>query len=113
MNRRASGSIAEEIAAKFLEKRGMKIVARNKKIAGVEVDILAVDGRTVVFAEVKASDYPTSTPSEHVTPEQQRRYIRAAEAYRAERALYGTDFRFDVVEVVCGEPRYIPDAFRS
>ena len=55
MNRRAAGYIAEELAARRLEKDGYRILARNEKCAGVEVDIIAAEGGDLVFAEVKAS----------------------------------------------------------
>ena len=55
MNKRASGLIAEQRAAERLEEEGYRIIERNVKVAGVEVDIIAADARTLVFAEVKSS----------------------------------------------------------
>ena len=52
-SRRSLGDEGEARAARFLEKRGYRIVARNVRAGGVEIDIVARRGGLVVFAEVK------------------------------------------------------------
>ena len=111
MNKRAKGSIAEELAAEYLKERGFVILERNRKCGGVEADIIAADGGELVFVEVKASDFCGAHPVEHVGNEQMRRYIRAANAYIAEKKLFGVNVRFDVVEVKDGRMHHIPAAF--
>ena len=63
MNGRARGYIGEDIAVRFLKRRGYGIVATNAVVCGVEIDIIALDGDTVVFAEVKSSDSDTAHPA--------------------------------------------------
>ena len=111
MNKRAKGSIAERLAAEYLKERGFVILERNRKCGGVEADIIAADGGELVFVEVKASDFCGAHPVEHVGNEQMRRYIRAANAYIAEKKLFGVNVRFDVVEVKDGRMHHIPAAF--
>lgn len=111
MNKRAKGSMAEQLAAEYLEKEGMVVLERNRKCGGVEADIIAADGGELVFVEVKSDDFGGVRPIEHVSDEQMRRYIRAANAYIAEKKLFGVNVRFDVVEVKDGRMHHIPAAF--
>lgn len=111
MNRRAAGYIAEELAARRLEKDGYRILARNEKCAGVEVDIIAAEGGDLVFAEVKASSSEFASPAEHITREQRRCYVRAAKAYVQAHSLFGVNVRFDAVEVRDGAVTVIRGAF--
>lgn len=99
MNTRAKGNIAEERAAEYLRKQGYEILSRNKVIAGVETDIIALDGDTVVFVEVKSAYGAYPRPAENVTKDKQRRYVRAAKSFLASKSLSGVNVRFDVVEV--------------
>ena len=78
MHGRAKGYIGEQLAAEYLEAKGLRIIARNKKFAGVEVDILARDGNTLVLCEVKTAEQANAHPSMWVSREQQRRYAAAA-----------------------------------
>ena len=50
MNR---GAVAEALAAEFLQARGLKIVARNYRCRGGEIDLIASDGDTLIFVEVR------------------------------------------------------------
>lgn len=113
MNRRATGYIAEEIAARKLEKEGYRILARNEKCAGVEVDIIAAEGGDLVFAEVKASSTEFAVPAERITHEQRRRYVRAAKAYVQAHSLFGVNVRFDAVEVRGDDVKVIRGAFEA
>ena len=47
------GSAAEALAAKFLQSRGLTIVARNYRCRGGEIDLIARDGASLVFVEVR------------------------------------------------------------
>ena len=111
MNGRAKGYIGEQIAAEHLAKKGWKILARNIRECGVEVDLIALDGATLVFCEVKTAERPDAHPAEWVKEGQMRRYVRAAESYVARHALSDRDVRFDVMEICGGEVRHIRGAF--
>ncbi|MDR2133562.1 MAG: YraN family protein, partial [Treponema sp.] len=68
------GRDGEARAAGFLEERGMRIIARNVRSPGGEVDIVALDGETLVFAEVKAwSGYGIENLQYGINPKKQRR----------------------------------------
>lgn len=113
MNGRARGYIGENIAVRFLKRRGYGIVATNAVVCGVEIDIIALDGDTVVFAEVKSSDSDTAHPAERVSARQRARYVAAAQAYRVKHSLYDADFRFDVIEVAGTRLSHIKNAFEA
>jgi putative endonuclease len=94
------GRIAEDHAARYLQSRGYRIRERNFRTRGGEVDIIAEQGGTLAFVEVRArSSSDFMSPMESVTPAKQRRIARAAARFisaceRRERVM-----RFDVIEV--------------
>ena len=82
-----------------------------------EVDIIAWDGDTLVFVEVK-SRKNTDPPEDSVGPQKQRRIIRAAQAYLSRYRLQDKPYRFDVLAVTSvprskPEFRLLRDAFRA
>ena len=101
--RRLTGNFGEDEAAKLLKKKGYKILAKNHVEGDGEIDIIAADSEFTVFVEVKTRKYGVDNPVEpraasSVTPEKQRRIIKAAKTYLA---YNPTDkkVRFDVIEV--------------
>jgi putative endonuclease len=60
------GERGENVAAHFLRKSGLKIIARNFKCPLGEIDIIGRDGKTLVFVEVKTRAYDDPTPEEQV-----------------------------------------------
>lgn len=96
------GAHGEKLAAKFLRKRGYKILYRNfRGRTGGEIDIVARDGDTLVFVEVKTRrSEEFGRPFETIRPDQQRRIARGGLAWL--RLLDDPEifFRFDVVEVL-------------
>ncbi len=102
---KALGARGEEAAARFLDRRGYDILERNWGCFAGEADIIAKDGDTVVFVEVKTrKDCSRGFPSEAVTSEKRSRYEKIALAYLAD--FDQTDFpvRFDVVAIVVMGP---------
>ncbi len=85
-----------------LQRAGMRIVERRWRCAYGEVDIVALDGETLVFVEVKTrSGASFGSPSEAVTPVKARRVRRLAQQWlAAERPPGEAELRFDVVSVV-------------
>lgn len=103
---------AEQRAAWLLRLTGWRILARRFAEGPGEVDIVALRGRTVAFVEVKArADFDAAI--EAVTPRQQARIRRGAEAFLARRPAYaGYVVTFDVVLVAPGRlPKRLPNAF--
>ncbi|MEM8945095.1 MAG: YraN family protein [Planctomycetota bacterium] len=95
------GERGEQAAARFLRRIGYKIVFTRHRLRFGEVDIIAVDGQTVVFIEVKTRrDAALGRPAEAVDYQRQQRQTRAALAFLKSHGLLEYASRFDVVEVV-------------
>jgi len=114
--RRALGSAGERAAERFLRTRGYRILARNFRTRYGEIDLVARDGRTVVFVEVKTrrgTGY--GMPEEAVTAAKRRHLILAARIYLSLSRLEEVDWRVDVIGLLCTahgswEVRHFPNA---
>jgi len=105
------GRRGEELAAAYLLRLGYRIVAANFSLAvgrnrsgvviNVEIDLVAYEGRTLCFVEVKsrASSW-FAPPQANVDRRKQRQIARAARVYRRMFDLAGEPYRYDVVTVV-------------
>jgi putative endonuclease len=106
-NRRQPKSLGERgeaVAAKHLRRLGYKIVARQDRGRLGEIDIVAVDRRTVVFVEVKTRrSHDAGHPTESVTPDKQHRLTRLALSFLKRHSLLDNPARFDVVAVTWAE----------
>lgn len=111
MNRR--GEAAEALAADFLQRRGLVILARNYRCRFGEIDLVARNGEMLVFVEVRARRSEAfGGAAGSITAAKRRRLVAAARHYlathRVDRAC-----RFDVVLVRGAEQQveWLPDAF--
>jgi putative endonuclease len=94
------GRRGERAAEKYLKRNGYRIVARNFRAAGAEIDLIAVDGETLVFVEVKTRrNRIAGAPEEAVDERKQSRMRRAAEAFVVQYRAGEKDLRFDIVAV--------------
>lgn len=94
MNR--AGARAEELCAEFLRKAGLRVLARNWRCRHGEIDLVAEEGGTLVFAEVRyRSDQRFGGAAESVTAAKRARLIAAARLYLMRRPE--SDCRFDVL----------------
>jgi putative endonuclease len=94
------GERGEDAAAKFLKKQGFHILARSLDSPLGELDIVAVDGRTVVFVEVKTRrSHDAGLPSEAIDQRKEQRMTQAALAYLKSNRLLSYSARFDVVAI--------------
>lgn len=85
--RRDLGAFGERVAAAHLEAKGYRIRARNFRCREGEIDIVAEDGETLVFVEVRTRrGNALGTPAESVTVAKQRRLLTVARAYLQEHA---------------------------
>ena len=113
----SAGKLAEELAARFLQKRGLLVVARNFRCRGGEIDLVCRDGKVLVFVEVRLrrnAAYGGAGAS--ITASKQRRIILAAQHYLAAHAKADADCRFDCVLLdACNEKNieWISDAFAA
>jgi putative endonuclease len=95
------GIDGEDHAADFLHAAGMEILARNWRCSDGEIDIVALDGRTLVICEVKTrSGVRFGTPLEAVTRPKARRLRRLAVAWVRAQGLAFDQIRIDVVGVL-------------
>lgn len=107
----------ENLAVRFLERLGYAIVARNVRTRWGEVDVVARDGDTWVFVEVKARRSDRyGLGAEAVTPRKQRHILRMAQLLLARYDAFEAPARCDVVEVTLRpgrDPaiRHLPNAF--
>ena len=94
------GAMGEAAAAEWLRKKKWKILAMNYRCRFGELDVVARDGKELVFVEVKLRRTGGYAPAaEYVTPAKQRKLRLAAESWLAENDLDDPPCRFDVVEV--------------
>ena len=110
------GRMGEDVAADILKVAGYRIIERNYRCRGGEVDIVALDGKTVVFVEVKTrSSEEYGPPQLAVDGRKQRQLTRAAMTYLKEKRLLIWSARFDVVGIVVRgknhEVEHIKNAF--
>jgi putative endonuclease len=106
-----AGADAEEIAAELLEAQGMRIVARNFRTRFGEIDLIARDGASLVFVEVRLrrNGY-FGGAADSVDVPKRARVIAAARAYLAT-INPEPPCRFDVVTLDGDKPRWIRAAF--
>ena len=93
-----AGQSAEELAARFLEKRGLKVLTRNYRCRGGEIDLICRDGKVLVFVEVRLRrNAAFGGAAASVTATKQRRIILAAQHFLMANALTDDDCRFDCI----------------
>jgi putative endonuclease len=104
LDRITLGKSGENYACRELERRGYAIIARRFRTRSGELDIVARDGDTLVFVEVKArrsSRY--GAPLDGVTLLKRRRLLRVAAEYVLLKGVCNATCRFDIVSVLFGE----------
>ena len=107
---RALGQAGEAAAARFLRRHGFIILARNLRSRLGELDLLARDGPTLVFVEVKARRGRSGDPPAAAVDARKRaRLARLALGYLAARRLGERACRFDVVGVSLDEAGRVTD----
>ena len=98
--RKLLGREGEDRAAKFLAKRGYRILERNYRTRSGEIDLIALDRGVVVFVEVKTRTSDAfGAPELAVTPQKQQRMLKAALGYMKYKKLHQVPCRFDVVAI--------------
>ena len=114
--KRIIGNLGERAAVKYLRKNGYKILKRNYTALGYEIDIIARRENITAFIEVKARDikhigHKEARPGSSVTPEKQRKIIKAASYYSSHHPS-DTRLRLDVIEVYleeCGRGKRVKE----
>lgn len=108
--KRTLGQRGEAAAARFLQWRGYKIIARSDRLKRRdELDIVAVRGKTIVFVEVKTrSSSDDGHPAEAVDAAKQRRLSRLAVTFLKRHGLLEYPARFDVIAVTWPAGKWRP-----
>lgn len=111
-NKRRLGMENEQKAGKYLEKAGYEILEYNYRCRAGEIDIVARDGRYLVFCEVKyRSGFGSGHPLEAVDYRKQRVISKCALYYLTGKRLQDVPCRFDVVSVLEDEISVVRNAF--
>ncbi len=106
LKRKELGNRGEEVAANFLKKQGYQIIERNYQARMGEVDIVAREGKSIVFIEVKtrrSTDF--GLPEEALSYDKRRRLTKLALGYLAYHKIKNKNCRFDVVSILVNEDR--------
>ena len=113
-SRIALGKTGEDLACRELERRGYAIIERRHRCRGGELDIIARDGPTLVFVEVKARDnHDFGHAAEAVTWQKRRRIFRLASEYVMRHHLNDSPCRFDVVSIQFDDGRPVIEVFQD
>lgn len=118
-DRHARGAASEDAALAFLQAQGLRLLARNARARGGELDLVMQDGASLVFVEVRyRSDPAFGGALASVDRGKRRKLVRAAQLYLARNPrLANTPCRFDVI-AASGDPlaprmEWLRDAFRA
>ncbi len=106
------GPRGERYAARMLRRQGYKIVAGGARSRFGEIDLVAVDGRTIVFVEVKTRrSARAGAPAEAVNAGKQKRIAASALAFLKSHGLLEYAARFDVIAIIWPADSREPTSF--
>ncbi len=101
------GRLGEEEAQKYLEEQDYKILEKNFKCSQGEIDIIACQGKELVFIEVRTrSSLSFGEPYESINKTKQKKLIRLAQHYLKYKNIKNCNIRFDVVSVLADKKDY-------
>lgn len=114
MDAKAFGQKGEAAAARYYLDRGCRLLAHNYRTRMGELDLVLMEGETVVIAEVKSRSETSRGPAvEAVGPAKRRRIVLAAQRFLQQSGLSEHPVRFDVVEVTPAEGGLLVHCIRS
>ena len=99
------GNLGEDVAVDYLLGQGYRIITTNWRCQWGEIDIIAHDGRELVFIEVKTRRDADSNPFENITPAKMRKVIRTAYVYADSQNI--DIWRIDAISVLLGKSPHI------
>lgn len=119
--RRNAGNSGEKLAARHLSRQGLQSVARNYQCRQGEIDLIAIDGQTLVFVEVKLRQNDShGSAIETVTKRKQQRIILCARHFLMQHSRFASyPCRFDIVGITASqgahgyEILWLKDAFQA
>ena len=108
------GRRGERAAEKYLRRNGYRIVKRNFRAAGAEIDLVAMDGDVLVFVEVKTRrGRDAGAPEEAVDERKQKQIRRAAELFATRYREDEIEMRFDIVAIDASSERLEIELLRN
>jgi putative endonuclease len=113
-NKRALGQSKEKTAADYLVKKGYRILDMNYQVRQAELDIVAQDGKVLVFVEVKfRRNHSAGHPLSAVTPSKQKKICKASVFYMNAHRINPdvTEIRYDVIGILGDEIFHVENAF--
>ena len=110
------GERGERLAADYLEHKGYRLLAHNWRFKKAEVDLIAQDGRMIVFVEVKTRSYNLYGPPDLAVNHKKEAMLTAAAHAWIDENKYEGEIRFDVISILFKENKtteinHIEDAF--
>lgn len=109
----SSGAAAEDRAAAYLQRQGLKLLVRNWRCRQGELDLVMRDGNTLVFVEVRSrSQSAFGGAGASITPAKQGKLIRAAEQYLLQQRG-SIPCRFDAVLIDGDQLQWLKNAFEA
>ncbi len=109
-NPKEKGNAAEDQAANYLLNLGYTIITRRFKTRSGEIDLIALDGQTLVFVEVKFRSTSTVTPEESVTPLKAQRFQAAVAEYFSKTDQPELPARYDLIAITPTDLRHHKNA---
>lgn len=101
------GKVGEDLAVKYLEKLGYKVIERNFECRQGEIDIIALDKNEIIFIEVKTrTSIKFGIPIDAVNEIKQRHLLKAVKYYLYSRNLENEFVRIDVIEIYLYKHKY-------
>jgi putative endonuclease len=101
--RKILGKSGENLAVRYLKKRGCRIIETNYRNTLGEIDIIAMDRDVIAFVEVKTRSDKRVSPKEAVTPMKRRKITRVAQSWLKVNRRWSEKARFDVIAVITGD----------
>ena len=112
LNNRAKGRDGEALAEEYLTVRGYDILEKNYRNRFGEIDIIALDGKTLVFIEVKTRNTNShGIPADSVDARKQGRLGRVALSYISDKKIVNRPCRFDVLSICDSRIELFTNAF--
>ncbi|MDP3973713.1 MAG: YraN family protein [Candidatus Daviesbacteria bacterium] len=109
MDNKPAGNYGEDLACEYLKQQGYKILDRNYRIRGGEIDIVAKDGDYLVFVEVKSRwSHEYGPPSESMTPWKIKHLLKTAQFYVQKINWGEKPYRLDFVSIDFAEDKNNP-----
>ncbi|NLL56866.1 MAG: YraN family protein [Clostridiales bacterium] len=112
MDKYGVGVSGEQMALEYLEAKNYQIISTNVFYPVGELDIVAKDGQTLVFVEVRTrQDNLFGHPLETLTKVKQQKIIKASRRYIMEYKIKASSFRYDVIAILNNNIEHITNAF--